>query len=112
MADCEDQIFVDTDVDVLLNPKTGWTLADMSDLVITLTHSKAAQSPVVYSLTGGGVVVNQDLIYLLVLKGDITEPGCYEIKARLLDNTVPTPKERGLSSCVLPDETTVLRFVT
>lgn len=111
MAECEEQIFVNTDVDILLNPKKGFTLADVTDMVVTLTHAKEAQAPVVYSIDGGGIEINGSLIFLLVLKGDILEVGCYTVTVRLFDSTTPTAKERGVSPCVLPEETPFLKFV-
>jgi len=108
--DCAEKIYVNTDVDIILNPKSGFVAGDVSDLVITLTDKATGTLSVTYSFLGGGVSIDNGIITLLILKGDITVPGWYSITARLFDQTQPTAKERGLTPCVLPDEVECLEF--
>lgn len=98
---CPAELYIATDVDVVITIESGFTLADIVDLEVTLTERADGSNFVVYTLGGGGVDITGSVITLLILQTDILVAGKYAIKIRMTDTI---GKLRGITPC--PDELT------
>lgn len=76
-------LFVNTDVTVIINIGTGFTIADVVSMSVTLSK---AGSTITTTFSGGAVVVGASSVTLSIPdSGGVTSAGLYNIKILMTD---------------------------
>lgn len=89
------KLYVNTDIDILINVGTGFVIGDVVSMTVTLTKAGTTTEKV---FSGANVVVGATNVTLKIPDtGGITEPGVYGIKITFTDASgnirglTPTP---------------------
>lgn len=90
------KIFAATDANIIMTIAGGFSVADISDIIVTLTRNSVSK---VFKMSTGEIVVSGLDLIITVQANIITTTGAYAISVRLIDLN---SKTRGIT--VVPDE--------
>ena len=79
-----------------LKGDSGFTIADVVDLKVTITPVQSGCTSRTYTKSGGGIIENNGVLVLEVQPTDITVPGQYDMRVYL--TTAATGNPRGLNN--------------
>lgn len=95
---CTPLLYVSTDIDIpiQLDSSAQFTVADITDLEITLTKRDNSAITKTYKYSTSGISISGSEITLLIDKLDITTAGYYNVKMLMTDTL---GEIRGITPC-------------
>lgn len=86
---CPPKLYINSDYSISFGTLTGFVLADISDLSLTLSDGT---NIVTKTLSGGGVEIVSGVMFFTLTETDVTTAGIYSLAVMLTDTATNTTR--------------------